>query len=410
MILHRVSRPRPRDFRRHRAEPCVILGRMIDRRHRAACALALVLMLAACGSRRRAEELEREAIERQRAVEQEMIRRLAQSVLPPDAAPAADPWTSPRSLPPVDPPGSPPPPPLRAGCLDHAAILSFEAGGSLRACFDANQDGIAERCWRWSPDGAPLLQPGGGAQAEQGDPPPAEAPGFYTDSEHNDSGRITIDGPHVEVCAPDRACVRLHPRVGEDEELVQVSTGTDYRRAALVVRSTDGQSAHLDLWDLERGRMVAALPFRGLARDTTYAFGARIGRGALAALVEHQAQPSGAIAIYGLDGSFRGMVGGTTNGIARALDVGRALQSSGVLLVPEPAIEDQPLVLHAVDLGTGAAAGRFVVQRLPGAAPDIELARAAPGIVTAAQWGKELRLDVIELRARTMRTLRAPAC
>ena len=40
----------------------------------------------------------------------------------------------------------------------------------------------------------------------------------------------------------------------------------------------------------------------------------------------------------------------------------------------------------------------------------LELRKLAPGVITAVQWGQQLRLDVIDARARTQRTLRAPGC
>jgi hypothetical protein len=341
-----------------------------------------------------------------------------------------DPWLAPRRAelaplqqlqpPPqqdVPPPPPPPPPPpqqlqpkVSKACLDGGSITSFEVGRVLRACFDQDADGTADRCMRWRPDGKPIdYDPAVDDAQDTPDTPDAdevpEPVTFHSDSQNNDDGRIEIDGSAVQVCAYERACTKLMPRVGDDLSILEVHTDAEYHRAAITMPGTDGKRGHVELWDLERGRMYARLPFRGLMNEIDYTFSVKLGRGALIALASSNVESAVAGAIYGLDGGFRGMLAGG----ARSLEQDGAIETAGQFVILEEQPDKKPYVLHAVDLATGAQ-GRFTIARADESATWIMLYKLRPGLVSTVQWGKRLRLDVIDLRTRAQRTLFARGC
>ena len=365
-----------------------------------------VVALVACGSQRGDRPLDDERDARERDAIERARRSLAAArddlPTPPTLRDLANQPPAPRRpLPPA-----PAPAPVRAlpdpTCLPAGDVVSFEAGATLRACFDVTGDGQADRCARWRPGGA--LQGIEPFVEDEGAEPREDPITFHSDSEHNDDTRIDLNGGVVEICPYDRACLKLMPRI-DDGELPHAVTDADYHRAAFVVRTSDGKQGGVELWDLERGRRYAKLPFRGLRRDDEYSFSVKLGPGALIALAERTADSSIAGAIYGLDGSYRGALGGGSP----TLDGESMLETAGLFAIVDPQTDARPYLLHVVDLVAGGAAARFVLAREP-EAEAVKLHRVAPGVIAAAQWGKQVRLDVIDLRTRAARVLRAPAC
>lgn len=277
----------------------------------------------------------------------------------------------------------------------------------LRACFDQDGDGMTDRCVRWRPDGQPLdYDP---AVDNVINPPLTEdipePVTFHSDSQNNDDGRIEMDGSTIQVCPYERACVKLMPRVGDSFTITDVLTDPEYHRAAIIMPGYGGPPGHVELWDLERGRVSARLPFRGLMSDIDYTFSVKLGRGALLALASSNVEHSVSGAIYGLDGGFRGMLAGGS----RSLDLEGAIETNGQFVILEAQPDGKPHLLHAVDLATGAA-GRFAIPRAGEAATEVALRKVASGVVAAVQWGERLRLDVIDLRKRAQRTLHVKGC
>jgi hypothetical protein len=277
----------------------------------------------------------------------------------------------------------------------------------LRACFDIDSDGIADRCMRWRPDGTPIafdpIADAGLAEAAAAEVP--EPVASHSTGPTGDDPRIESSGGAIQVCPYDRACLRFMPRLAEEQSISEVAADADYRRAAVSIVDGDAGRAVVELWDLERGRAYARVPFRGLMRDAVYAFSTRLGRGVLIAIAGSGIDDDIAVTLYGLDGSFRGMLAGG----AKKLELTQAIETSGLYLLLEEQPDGRPYLLHAVDLATGAASVRQAIPRNAGAAM-VELRRLSPGIIAAAQWGDQLRLDVIDLRTRAVRTLRAPSC
>jgi hypothetical protein len=305
-------------------------------------------------------------------------------------------------------PPKPPPRPAPSECISSGTIATFEVGSVLRACFDRDGDGSADRCVRWRLDGKPLdydpaVDEIAVVETTEETPEPATSHSMLKD---NDDGRIEASGNMVEICPPERACMKIIPRMDGAQSFDDVVTDPGYHRAAMSIPEQDGERRRIELWDLDLGRLYATVPYRGLMRDGDYSFSIRLGRGGLIAFAANNADQTVAGALYGLDGGFRGMLAGG----ARKLDLNGAIETAGMVLILEELPDGKPHVVHTVDLATGAAPGRFSIPRVDDSAEKPELRRVAPGVVTATQWGKQLRLDVIDARRGTVRTLRAPTC
>jgi hypothetical protein len=366
--------------------------------------VAIIVVLAGCNSRREPqaeiEGLVAEAIDRPRRQPVDPGYRTSDPLQLPDLS------KSPQSPTLQGPVAVQPPPhvqprigPVDPSCVPEADVVYFEAGGAPRACLDTTGDSQPDQCARWRPTGTLL---GVAPYAEDELPAPPDEPAtFHSDSEHNDDARIELSGGAVQICPYDRVCLKLMPRT-DDGELAQVATDAEYRRAAALVRNADSTRADVELWDLDRGRRYAKLPFRGLRRDESYGFSIKLGAGALIALATRTTDGSISGAIYGLDGGYRGALGGGSP----TLDAS-TLETAGLFAVVDPQTDAKPYVLHIVDLASGAPAARFVIPR---EADTLKLHRVAPGVFAAAQWGKQLRLDVFDVRRGAVRVLRAPAC
>lgn len=369
--------------------------------------LAVAIVLVACGpsrdepsnvfdGKRLHDDFLADARRRQQTVMEEAQQRLKDLSVSPDM----------RPQPPPDPQQQRPLP-AASTCLDSGTVVSFEAGSVLRACFDRDADGVPDRCARWRPDGRPIPYDPGIDEAHSAEAPEetAEPIVFHSDTTNNDEARIELTGTAVEVCPYERACLKLMPRIPDNHTLAEAFTDAEYRRAALVISDSAGGHAHAELWDLDRGRVYAKLPFRGLMREIEYTFSLRFGRGALVALASAAADGTVAGAVYGLDGGFRGMLAGG----ARSLELDGAIETAGQFVILEEQPDKRPYVLHAVDLATGAQ-GRFPIARADESATWIMLHKLRSGLVSTVQWGKRLRLDVIDLRTRAQRTLFAKGC
>jgi hypothetical protein len=376
--------------------------------------LAVVVVLAGCGSQRedRPPDMDRAAeratAERARksliASRDEQQRPTPPPPTPQDLQKRPGPPDPTLPIPPAAHRAAiqPAPPPPEVTCLSPADVVSFEAKATLRACLDSTGDGEPDQCARWRPGGALMkVEP---FVEQEGVEPPADPVTFHSDTEHNDDSRIELNGGVVEICPYDRVCLKLMPRL-DDGELSHVAADADFRRAALVIRGSDSKQGAVELWDLERGRRYAKLPYRGLRRDDDYTFSVKLGPGALIAIAERDRDSEISGAIYGLDGGYRGALGGGSP----TLDGASTLETAGLFAIVDPQTDEKPYIVHVVDLTAGGAASRFVIPREP-EADAIKLHRVAPGVIVATQWGKQVRLDVIDPRRGGGRVLRAPAC
>lgn len=286
-------------------------------------------------------------------------------------------------------------------CVDEATVVAFDPG-KLRACFDSNGDGQADRCVTWRRDGKvqtiDTVFAVEDADAREEPEPPVE---YRSDVDHNDDERITLDGTTVEICPFERTCIKIMPKVG-DGEIQTVLTDPDYKRAALLIRDGEGKGT-LELWDLAGGRMKARTAMKRLVADEPYDFSAHLGTGVVIAIAD-DSNGRALGTIFSLDGGFRGeLAQGSRN-----LDIEQTFRHAGVFGIvdigaPGP---DKPYVLYLHSLASGGALGKFTIKR------DGELSfHPLPnGFVAVTQWGEQLRIDMIDLRTRTNRVLFAPSC
>lgn len=304
----------------------------------------------------------------------------------------------------VDPAPTAAVPDPKAECVDAGSpVVSFDPA-KLRACFDTNHDTEADRCVTWRRDGKVAAIDTMFAVEDPDAKEPAEpAIEYRSDEENNEDQRITNDGNQVEICPYDRACMTIMPKVGEGE-LEQVLTDADYKHAVFLTKDYDNQKGMLEMWDLASGRMRARVTMKRLVTGETYDFSMHLGSGVVIAIAsDSDGRALGTI--YGLDGGFRGeLAQGSRN-----LDADTWFQHAGVLGVVDVGpydSDEKPYVLYLHSLANGGALGKFSIKRVG----ELTFHAFSRSFVAVMQWGEQLRIDMIDLRARTNRVLFAPRC
>lgn len=207
--------------------------------------VAMVAGAGACGDPRAAErEKERQIEEALRSIQRDFDRgeaahtRSDRDIQIPD-----DP--SPRHTTPAP----------KSGCLASDSELTvFVKAGELRACVDGDQDGTLDACARWQRGSGKLV----GVEPVFNVEATPDAPAFHTDSD--DDERITQTDNSVEICPPDRACLKLMPALPDGQTIDEVTTDVAYRNAAVMISGSEPGTAHIDLWDLQTLRLRAKLP------------------------------------------------------------------------------------------------------------------------------------------------------
>jgi len=352
-----------------------------------------VVLFAGCGKK---EEVSKAPI-----IREEEIPRIEQPQLPKPSDIAVDDIITPQHdkvapVAPADP---------KPECVDEATVVSFDPA-KLRACFDSNDDGQADRCVTWRRDGKvqaiDTVFAVEDATAKEEPEPPVE---YRSDLDNNDDERISLDGMQVEVCPFDRACMKIMPKVG-DGELQTVLTDPDYKQAVFLIKDYDGDRATFEMWDLAAGRMRARAAMKRLVTDETYDFSAHLGSGVVIAIAD-DSNGRALGTIFGLDGGFRGeLAQGSRN-----LDVGKTFQHAGVFGIVDVGpldADDKPYVLYLHSLATGGALGKFTIKRDD--VGDLSFHPLKNNFVAVTQWGEQLRIDMIDLRTRSNRVLFAPGC
>jgi hypothetical protein len=351
--------------------------------------LFAVVLLAACSGKKE------EAQKRAPIIREEEL-PANEPVQPAEPAVAADP------LPPEDPPVAKPDP--KSECIEQGELVSYDPV-KLRACFDTNTDGDADRCVTWRRDGK-LQSIDNTFAVEESDAKPEVTPPveYRSDTENNDDERISLDVSAIDICPYDRSCMRIMPRL-DGGEISHVLTDPDYKRAVIVVDGGDGKGI-FEMWDLGAGRLRSRLQLRRLLADTDYDFSAHLGSAAVFAIASDE--NSHALgSIFGIDGGFRGeLAQGSRN-----LDADLSFTQSGVFGIVDvgPVDSEQPWVLYLHSTASGGPLGKFQIKRLGHA--ELGLTPLSNGFAGAMQWGDDqLRIDMIDLRARTNRVLLAPSC
>lgn len=292
-----------------------------------------------------------------------------------------------------------PKPTVKPECIDTNRVVSFDPA-KPRACFDGDEDGRADRCVTWQRDGK-VASIDGVFDVEDADDDRPEPPVEYRSTDDDDA-RLSSDGEAVEVCAFDRACIKIMPKLGENGELLVALSDPDLKRGVMLIRDSETSKATLELWDFAAGRLRSRVAMRRLVTDETYDFTAHLGSGVVVALA---ADPSGHAfgSIFGLDGSFRGELAQGS----RTLDIDRTFRQASVLGVVDVR-DDNAYVVHLTSLATGGSVGKLRLQRTG----MLAVHPLPPHFVAATQWGSDnqLRIDMIDLRTRRHRALSAPGC
>lgn len=288
-------------------------------------------------------------------------------------------------------------------CVDESTVVSFDPA-KLRACFDTNDDGQADRCVSWRRDGkVAAIDTQFAVEDAEAKEPPEPRVEYRSEEENNDDQRITLDGTSIEICPYDRTCMRMMPKVGEGE-VQHVLTDPDYKHAVLLTKDYDTQNGILEMWDLAAGRMRTRVAMKRLLADETYEFSAHLGSGVVIAIAtDVNSRALGTI--YGLDGSARGeLAQGSRN-----LDVDKVFRHVGVFGIVDVGpydSDEKPYVLYLHSLANGGALGKFSIKR----SGELSFHTLPNGFVAVTQWGEQLRIDMIDLRTRTNRVLFAPGC
>jgi hypothetical protein len=303
--------------------------------------------------------------------------------------------------------GSTPTTPVKAECVDDAAVVSYDPA-KLRACFDANGDGEADRCVTWRRDGkVASIDSEFAVEDADAETPREPAIEYRSDDENNDDDRITLDGSNVEICPYDRTCLKIMPKLAESE-LQRVLTDPDYKRAVFVVRDFEGGKGSLEIWDLATGRLRTRAAMKRLVADETYDFTAHLGSGVVIGIADDSSGRALGT-IFGLDGSFRGeLAQGSRN-----LDIEKTFRHAGVFGIADIGpvdTDDKPYVVYFHNLASGAAAGKLSIQRDDDGDDDLAFHTLPNGFVAIKQFGEQMRIDMFDLRTRTNRVLFAPGC
>jgi hypothetical protein len=294
-------------------------------------------------------------------------------------------------------------------CVDTAAIVSFDPG-KLKACFDSNGDEQADRCVTWRRDGK-VQKIDTVFAVEDSTAPSTEVkePVIYrSNDENNDEDRILLDYNHAEICPYDRTCMKIMPKIQDDDgdgELEHVLTDPDYKRAVMVIRQ--GEKGFFEIWDLATGHQRSRFGMKRLVEDEMYSFNAVMGSGVVIATATADSTMRGLGTIFGVDGGFRGeLAQGSRN-----LDLGYSFTHAGtygVVDVGSDEADDAPYIVYLHNLSTGASTGKFTIKRTANA--DLEFHKLKNGFVAATQTGEQLRIDMIDLKSRTDRVLFVPGC
>jgi hypothetical protein len=289
-------------------------------------------------------------------------------------------------------PPAPPPP----TCLSSAAEMTTInlAGKELVACFDDSGDDKPDHCVRWRRDTSALISVETVFDVEATDvkPEPPAPVEFHTQDVNDDDRRLELTDDVAEICPPDRACMRLKPLLADGQEVTEVFTDGPYRTAILAIKSANDSAGRLEFWDLQTGRLRA---HQALKSDSI-----KLRVSNSSALVFAITDDATRGAIYGLDGASRGVFAGG----AHDLDPDSALVlGANYVIVDAPA--DKPRVIYVTSNLSGQTLAKFPI-------PAIARLVLKPlgGYVIATQYGDDLRFDVIDVRAKAMRTLIVPSC
>lgn len=279
-------------------------------------------------------------------------------------------------------------------CLDpELTFTSYrERGRQAELCGDRNDDGMVDQCARFDlATGAlaavrtlEVVEAGGDEQAVPERPDPA----WYVDE---DAGRVTVVDDTVQVCPPDRLCLRFQPELVDEESAIRAWVDLTFQVAAVWIGEVDELALTLEFWDLGRGRRLRRHSLS--TTDGLTLLGAGDGVFVLATESDQLR-----VHRFGRDGSARGHVAADWQHFHR--DAVVAVRR-GVALVDQDG--DGPATLVWIDASGPVTAIPLRTRQFLGLF-------GLGDVVVLREPGDQQVLEVVSVRPRRTRLLRAAPC
>ncbi len=316
----------------------------------------------------------------------------------PDVAPIPAPVVKPR----IDP-----------TCTASGTVQSIRVkGDKLIACVDTTSDGQADACVSWSRSTNKFLAVEPIFAVEDDDAPKEVVAPDPIDPDADDP-RLVSDTDSITACPEDRACMRFMPRIKDGETLELAKTDAGHRAAAVLVSEGDSRSTHLELWDLEAGRLRTRARLVGPEPDQSYSYTVRAYGDSFVALLKRSDNDRATATLFSLDGSRRVALAGGSMFVDSAQLIENA---PGQLAILDIAAVGKPYNIYVHAVPSGATIGKFTI---PASGDDdsASLVKMDHGMIGVTQWKADtgnndghLRIDVIDPKAGSSRAFTAPGC
>ncbi|MCB9565453.1 MAG: hypothetical protein H6708_34125 [Kofleriaceae bacterium] len=293
-------------------------------------------------------------------------------------------------------------------CVPAGAATSARlAGRDLQLCLDTSGDGEGDVCVDVDRGTGAVQGPRAATVAERGGARAWRLP-LRADVEdepvQDGVPSVLVVDDRVEVCAADRACVTVAPRLAAGQTLEHAEARGDGGVVALGI-TEDGAAEVIEVWDLQRGRRRARFvaPGKGDVDDAP-----NLGVVGDAVLVAHiDADDLATITAVDLDGKRPHLLAGGAPVVQDAL----VLDRRTVALWRLPPDDDDDATggtLIVQNVATGAIVRQVA---LPDQGDDDELVVAAPRTVVAiGTIDDRVRLDVVDVGAGRVQRITAARC
>jgi len=286
-------------------------------------------------------------------------------------------------------------------CVDSGTVTTVKfIGGKVKACVDTDFDDAPDVCATWERASAKLLQIEPVFDVED-DPNAATTAALADFDPDADDPRVQeIDGV-IEACPEDRACFRFMPKVDDESTIDNIRGDAKHRAVAVMISDTDQKNPHVEVWSMASGRMTARTKLTGMDPDLVYDFSVKSFGDSFLAIMSTDGLA--AITVLGLEGGKRGMLAGGS----KKLDPDSLkLVAPNRLVVVEPTDDDTPHKVIVVDLGGGGQVATYKVPLID----TLDVVRIDTNGFGIAQFGDQMRLDLLGLRGTSQKTYLAPGC
>lgn len=367
--------------------------------------IAAVVVCAACGPSERKHDDDDD--DRYR-FDFDLVQKGAQRERPDPGRFSQDSQQTPPMQQDLQPPPKPPAPPVRDACIAHGTVDKVRyAADKVYAC-------TADACASWSKSTGKYLKTEA-VFAVEADDHAADTPATVDPPDPEaDDARVTSDGDAITACPEDRACLRFMPRLADGATVDAVRGDAKHRAVAVSISTSEVKDAHVEVWDLEAGRLRARVKYPALAEDQTYTFPVRAYGDAFVALAKRDDNARATGMVLGLDGTRRAVL---ANGSAW-IDVDQLVDLGGTLAVLDMGEPGKPYSVYLHALPSGALVGKTTIPMI-GSDDDVSLVKMERGMLGVAQWKSDggtsstsdakLRVDILDPKAGS-RVFVAPGC